>query len=141
VCGADHLDINKIRFVAREDPSGNTYYLSTGTGNSQDSGFAPDADTWYIMTWHFDFLNGLGGGGGGDEEVRIRVNREEKANSASVDKAMPGVYDDFHVFYAHDGTYLKGDIAELIVYTDTISDNQVICIENYLANKYNLANT
>jgi hypothetical protein len=54
---------------------------------------------------------------------------------------MPGVYDDFHVFYAHDGTYLKGDIAELIVYTDTISDNQVICIENYLANKYNLANT
>ncbi len=123
-------------------PAPTDWYLSTGSGTPQlfrgdGSGFQNvsgarpvRADTYVVIgmrqagTTVTQFINGSTNGVG-----EITVTPADGGNDLKI-----GTREDLF-------THMKGDIAELLIYNNALSDVDVVTAQNYLRNKYGITNT
>lgn len=123
---------NRIRYYPKlaDASGGEMAFASTGTG-VLESTFTPVADVWYLMVWEVADEDG---------EVRFWVNGTQHGSVAVT--SVPDGDSDYYLFENGLGAdFMKGEIAELVMYGDTMKDNggegreQV---ELYLMDKYGL---
>jgi hypothetical protein len=104
-------------------------------GQSATSTGAND-NAWHIHTVAFD-------GSQGTNATKFRYRRDKTANTLSFSGTVPtqiGSTSQLDIGFYDIGTtqFMQGDIAEFLIFTKVLTDNEIANVENYLSNKWGL---
>ena len=126
------VDLNN-RFNATIPSNDNTVYWQMGNVNAGGNGeltYSPFSDTSSFYLWGFGMDSGLG--------KTIYQNGESKASDSTADAFNPSGKSFYLGSADNNDDFFDGDIAELIIYNNVLSDTNRTHVELYLRDKYNL---
>lgn len=120
----------RLAFGARRVSSGRMTVFSE-SDTTRESSFTPLANTFYLMVWDV-----------GDQTGRIRFFVNGTQHGETPVTTIGDVDDATSTYYLAEGgigtSYLKGEIAELAIWGDVMSDANRECLETYFMDKYAL---
>lgn len=128
VVGSSAISNNLDLIARRGDTNGNWLAYSSSHDGARSSDLVLPADRWYVLTWRLKPFTHL----------QIRANNEYRFNDT--DYAGIGTAPSQAALGARNNgaNPFRGDIAEVIIYTTSLSDAEMQDTEDYLREKYGL---
>jgi RHS repeat-associated protein len=130
VVGSSNLSNNLDLIARRDNANGNWVAYNSSPDGTRNSNLVLSTDTWYVITWRLRANS--------PKHLQIRVDKEYRLNDTGYTGI--GTAPSTAALGARQNGLnpLKGDIAEVIFYTESLSDADMETTEDYLLSKYGL---
>ncbi|MGH7572761.1 MAG: fibronectin type III domain-containing protein [Gemmatimonadota bacterium] len=131
VVGSNAFFNNLDLIARRNDANGNWLAYYSSPDGTRNSDLVLSAGTWYVLTWRLH--------ANPPKHLQIRANKTYRLNDTGYTGIGAGPWQAAIGGRENGTSPFKGDIAELIFYTGSLSDADMEATEDYLLEKYGLA--
>ncbi|MGH7572373.1 MAG: RHS repeat-associated core domain-containing protein [Gemmatimonadota bacterium] len=126
VVGSSSFANNLDLYARRNDAGGNWLAHSSSPDGTRNSDLVLSPDTWYVLTWRLKAF----------QHVQIRADKVYRLNDTNYGGLGTAPSPAAIGARQNGGNPFKGDIAEVIFYTGSLSDAAMETTEDYLRSKY-----
>ncbi|MGH7571860.1 MAG: hypothetical protein ACREMK_08475 [Gemmatimonadota bacterium] len=130
VIGSNALSNSLDLIARRNDANGNLLAYFSSPDGTRSSDLALSPGTWYVLTWRLHANS--------PKHLQIRANKAYRLNDAGYTGIGTGPWQAAIGGRENGSSPFNGDIAEVIFYTNSISDADMEATEDYLLEKYDV---